>query len=76
MSDFDVARLRQDTPACRDLVHFNNAGAALMPRPVVDAVVGHLCYEEPFGGYKAALELSEHFVRDFPRERMLLDPLR
>jgi cysteine desulfurase/selenocysteine lyase len=53
MSDFDVERLRQDTPACRDLVHFNNAGAALMPRPVVDAVVGHLRAEERFGGYEA-----------------------
>lgn len=59
MSDFDVERLRQDTPACRDLVHFNNAGAALMPRPVVDAVVGHLRDEERFGGYEAEKRAAE-----------------
>ena len=63
MSDFDIERLRQDTPACRDLVHFNNAGAALMPRPVVDAVVGHLRDEERFGGYEAEKRAAETLWR-------------
>jgi selenocysteine lyase/cysteine desulfurase len=50
----DVARLREDTPGCARLVHLNNAGAALQPKRVVDAVVAHLRLEEAVGGYEAA----------------------
>jgi selenocysteine lyase/cysteine desulfurase len=35
-------------------VHLNNAGAALVPRPVGDAVRAHLELEEETGGYEAA----------------------
>jgi selenocysteine lyase/cysteine desulfurase len=41
-SRIDVARARRETPGCREVVHFNNAGASLMPEPVLDAVVGYL----------------------------------
>ncbi|HEX6433752.1 MAG TPA: aminotransferase class V-fold PLP-dependent enzyme [Gemmatimonadales bacterium] len=52
--DRDVRRWRADTPGCARLVHLNNAGAALVPRPVRDAVSAHLKLEEEIGGYEAA----------------------
>jgi selenocysteine lyase/cysteine desulfurase len=50
----DLLRWRADTPGCSRLIHLNNAGAALVPRPVRDAVDAHLRLEEEVGGYEAA----------------------
>lgn len=39
---FDVDRARRETPGTRRVAHLNNAGAALPPAPVTDAVNAHL----------------------------------
>ncbi len=54
MAHLDIPRLRADTPGCAGRIHLNNAGASLMPTPVLDAVQGHLELEASMGGYEAA----------------------
>ncbi len=50
----DVARARAQTPGCNGgMIHFNNAGASLQARCVLDAVKGHLDMEARLGGYRA-----------------------
>jgi selenocysteine lyase/cysteine desulfurase len=50
----ELVRWRAETPGCARLVHLNNAGAALVPRVVRDAVAAHLALEQELGGYEAA----------------------
>lgn len=62
--------LRAHTPACQDLIHFNNAGAALSPQPVNDALFDHLRLEQRIGGYEAGeatLPAQENFYHAFGR---------
>lgn len=56
---FDVERARRETPGCENVVHLNNAGAALMPTPVLDRTVTHLKLEARVGGYEAAALVAE-----------------
>ena len=50
----DISAVRADTPACEQVIHFNNAGASLMPDPVFNAIGSHLELEREKGGYEAA----------------------
>ncbi|HUL05126.1 MAG TPA: aminotransferase class V-fold PLP-dependent enzyme, partial [Candidatus Acidoferrum sp.] len=50
----ELARARRETPGAAQVLHFNNAGAALMPTPVLEAQLRHLQQEAAIGGYEAA----------------------
>lgn len=54
----NIEQLRADTPAVAQLIHFNNAGAALMPTPVVEVMTRHIQLEASLGGYEAAGQQS------------------
>jgi selenocysteine lyase/cysteine desulfurase len=54
----NIEQLRADTPAVAQLIHFNNAGAALMPTPVIETMTRHIQLEANLGGYEAAAQQS------------------
>lgn len=65
MAAFDVLQARADTPGCAHVLHFNNAGSALPPVPVLDAVRAHLDLEARIGGYEAADEAQGRVERTY-----------
>jgi cysteine desulfurase / selenocysteine lyase len=69
----DVARARRDTPATAERIYFNNAGAGLMPQPVLDAVIGHLRLEAAIGGYEAEAQAAAALERPYAALAALLN---
>jgi cysteine desulfurase/selenocysteine lyase len=50
----DIERGRRGTPAASQVLHFDDAGTALMPVPVLQAQLRHLPFEAETGGTEAA----------------------
>jgi selenocysteine lyase/cysteine desulfurase len=75
VSGFDVARARRETPGCAHVHHFNNAGAALPPEPVLRAQVDHLELEAQIGGYEAAREAAPAAERAYSALAELLNAM-
>lgn len=63
----DISALRAATPGCAHRVHLNNAGAALLARPTLEAMTGHLDREALLGGYEAAAEMWDAVVAVYDR---------
>jgi selenocysteine lyase/cysteine desulfurase len=50
----NIDLIRKQTPGCKGKIHFNNAGASLMPQPVIDSMIEHIHLEAVLGGYESA----------------------
>ena len=65
-ADPRIDRWRADTPAAlAGRIHLNNAGASLMPAPVLGAVREHLELEERLGGYEAAAAAGDRIEASY-----------
>jgi selenocysteine lyase/cysteine desulfurase len=72
----DLQRVRADTPGVAHVAHLNNAGSALPPRQVHDAVVDHLQREAEIGGYEAARERKDRWEHTYDALARLLNAER
>lgn len=68
----ELTRWRDDTPGTAHRNHLNNAGAALMPRPVIDAITRHIELESTIGGYEAADARSAEVAAGYDRLGQLI----
>lgn len=59
ISSEEVAAFRAKTLGTQHLIHFNNAGAALMPDVVRDVMIDYLQRESRWGGYETAAALAD-----------------
>ena len=69
----NLDKVRQETPGANKVLHFNNAGAALMPQQVVDALVNHIRHEADIGGYEAAAEQDDEIEHTYSAIARLLN---
>ncbi|MCB1671470.1 MAG: aminotransferase class V-fold PLP-dependent enzyme [Gammaproteobacteria bacterium] len=72
-TDLHIIRLRAETPACENLIHFNNAGASLSPSIVTQSVAQHLQLEQLIGGYEAAEQAAGQIENFYPAFARLLN---
>lgn len=54
----EIAALRRETKGCAQVNHLNNAGASLVPDPVLRSITDHLELEASIGGYEAAAQMT------------------
>jgi selenocysteine lyase/cysteine desulfurase len=69
----DILRFRADTPGVQNWIHFNNAGAGLMPTPVIEAITRHIELEAHTGGYEAAAIKRKRIARFYTVLAQLLN---
>ena len=70
--EIDVAAARRITPGVEQVIHLNNAGAALMPDVVTSAMRAQLALEESCGGYEAAEQSADRLSRVYASVAQLI----
>lgn len=72
LDEATIRRVRRETPACLERIHLNNAGASLMPAPVLETIQTHLELESQLGGYEASDARLEEIGRAYESVATLL----
>lgn len=57
-SSAEIQAFRADTPGVSNVIHFNNAGASLIPDGVEKAILEYFQHEVLYGGYETAEKFS------------------
>ena len=73
MMMMNIDQLRQDTPATDRLIHLNNAGAGLMPTPVLAVMQQYLTHEAQHGGYETAATHAHALTDVYAQAAQLLN---
>lgn len=73
MTVAEMERYRAETPGTKRAIHFNNAGAALPPNPVIEAMQQYLSTEARQGGYETAAAQCGELQRFYPLLGQLLN---
>lgn len=60
---FQTKRIRNETPGCQHVIHFNNADAALMPEKVLGAIKGYFELEVRIGSFEVQERAAEAIER-------------
>jgi selenocysteine lyase/cysteine desulfurase len=68
-----MINVRQDTPACLDKIHLNNAGASLPPLVVQHTLRDYYEVEAQTGGYETADLYRAHIAAFYPTMAALLN---
>jgi selenocysteine lyase/cysteine desulfurase len=69
----EILKLRRETRGCARVIHLNNAGASLMPEPVVKAITNHIELEASIGGYEAAAVQAEDIKQFYVQAAKLIN---
>ncbi|HAS42026.1 MAG TPA: aminotransferase [Microscillaceae bacterium] len=69
----NIEKLRSETPGCAHVIHFNNAGSALMPQAVIEAQQNYLNYEINQGGYEAVDHFRKQLNHTYQRVAQLIN---
>ncbi len=69
----NLEQLRQETPGCLNQIFFNNAGASLIPKPALRAMMDYLEQENLVGGYELAQQKIVQTAQFYEQAAKLLN---
>lgn len=69
----EVKTWRNETTGCSQVIHLNNAGAALMPDIVTRSIIEHIELESRIGGYEASALRAEAIQQFYIQAGKLLN---